>query len=111
MAQLQACSDIARKTRQPGLFCFMHAKNAADRKDPIYFVLRNNLHRSALCSREIMHSDWIKKSCDQQHPIRVPYFRVARALQLQNFDYDIGIDFDCFQLGQKVVKPEEDEGR
>ena len=31
---LKACSDVARKMHQPGLFCFTHAKNTADRKYP-----------------------------------------------------------------------------
>ena len=44
--KLKARSDVARKMHQPGLFCFAHAKNAADRKDPIYCVLRSQLRKS-----------------------------------------------------------------
>ena len=46
VGSLKTRSDVARKMHQPGLFCFAHAKNAADRKDPIYCVLRSQLRKS-----------------------------------------------------------------
>ena len=46
MISLKGRSGVACKIHQPGLFCFTHAKNAADGKYPIYCILRSKLHSS-----------------------------------------------------------------
>ena len=65
------------------------------------FVDVINIFRVAqLCYKDTMHSDWLTKSQDLEHPIRVVYFNVPSvATQLENLliTSTLGLLFDILQ--------------